>query len=332
MEHEEISILGIEQKSQYKVEAYVAGIIFLLLLIYILLCFCPVSFGDYLTAGLLLSFLILIIRGIWLLKNITLTDEELLIRQIVTGKKRHISLNEVLFWAESDDTEPNLYIYTSSQKIKISSSQFHNYTALKRIITTGRDKNHELEVKLKRRQQRKFAVWTLILALYFFRLAYFNHFNAGHTLSSKDLYTIRDVIEKIDIQHKSKGGTSVHLELSRYKGIRFNIPNTDYKTWFLETVQSGDSVQLYVTKSDYNTTQKCVKAYSSGMYKWMIWRPDVVSICGLSALGNEYFVLEQTLLNRKIGILAAAWLFTLLASLLGLGAIGMLITNPTTDP
>lgn len=327
MEQEVISILGIEQKSQYKVEAYVIGIVLLMLLVYVLLCFCPVSFGDYLTAGLLLTFLALALSGLWGLKSITLTSENLLIRQVITGKKCHISLSDILFWAESDDTEPNLYIYTSSRKIKISSTEFHNYTALKRIITTGRDRNQELEVKLKKLQHQKFAVWILILALYFFRLAYFNHFSAGHTLRSQDLYTIRDVIEKIDIRHKSKGGTSVHLELSRYKGLRFNIPNTGYKAWFLETVQSGDSVQIYVIKSDYNTIQKCLEAHSSGKYMWMIWRPDVVSICGLSALGNEYFVLEKALLNRKIGIIAAAWFFTMLACLLGLGAIGMLITK-----
>lgn len=327
MEQNEISILGVEQKSQHKLEAYAIGIILLMLLIYVLLCFCPVSIGDYLTAGLLFSLITIIIRGLWFLKSITVTSEELQICQIVTGKKRHISLSDIIFWAESDDSEPNLYIYTSSQKIKISSTEFHNYTTLKRIITTGRDRNQELEVKLKKLQHQKFAVWTLILALYFFRLAYFNHFSAGHTLRSRDLYTIRDVIEKIDIQHKSKGGTSVYLELSRYKGLRFNIPNTDYKAWFLETVQSGDSVQLYVIKSDYNTTQKCLKEHSSGKYMWMIWRPDVVPICGLSALGNEYFVLEKALLNRKIGIIAAAWFFTTLACLLGLGAIGMLITK-----
>ncbi len=274
-------------------------------------------------------------------KCISVSKEHLIVKYLITNKIKNLPLAEILYWTEKTrknkkgETSSKLGIYTQDQHVFIKSEFFENYPEIKAMLTKERPRNIVLEKKQEDWRIRKNAFLFLIFFVFLLKQAYFLQFVKPRGFNDRDLYVIRDVVREIKhTPHRHKQSPKLVLLLENNQAFEFHLTyNAYYATyvnWFLQTVQRGDSINLFVSKKEYNTQVEKLKRHLSKPHSLTFWS-NTVHIYGLNAHDNEYFIRKDFNRDQKIEVFISAWICTVVSILGFLISIAFLI-NPDQEP
>lgn len=274
-------------------------------------------------------------------KCISISKEHLIVKYLVSHKIKNLPLEEILYWTEKTkknkkgEVSSNLGMYTQDQHVFIKSDFFENYPEIKAMLTKDRPRNILLEKKQEDWRIRKNAFVSLIFFIFLLKLAYFLQFVKPREFSNRDLYVIRDVVREIThTPQRHKQSPSLMLLLQNNQAFEFHLTHNayyaTYVNWFLQTVQQGDSINLFVSKKEYNAQLGKLKKHLKNPHRLTFWR-NTVQIYGLNAHANEYLIRKDFNRDQKIEVFISAWICTVLSIIGFFSSIAFLI-NPDQEP
>lgn len=195
-------------------------------------------------------------------------------------------------------------------------------------------KKSGLSLKIKILRIRLVALLFILFSFFLMKQAYYFHFIKERTFQNKDLFVIHDIVSEIEIYDPAKGPSSITLTLMENTSFKFllngNAYRSTYVSWFLDTVEEGDSISIHVSKKEYLSQLAKLKIYTTKNRLSSFW--NKIHIYGLEAHSNEYLIRKDLNRDEGIEVFVHAWLFTIVSLLMFLLAIGAFIYPEPDNP
>ncbi|MFD2246994.1 hypothetical protein [Pontibacter ruber] len=272
--------------------------------------------------------------AVFLIDNLEVYRDRLVLKSITGKTKKVIYLSEIVTWTEIEKENKHqkwkdLTIYTVSNKYKISSSLYSNYSEIRNRLIKGKPRDLEIEKIWHKRNNLYWAIGAFIMGGLCFWSAYHFYADKDSTLSSDSLTTITgEITSPVEISSGAKSSRYIQIELKEYPGFSFDINGVAYAATdadeFVSRVKVGDRVSLSIPTDQYR--KKLTKEEELGFWDKTV-NYSFIQVYGLQDNHQSYLSTyaygEEKKDDDKVGI----WAFSLLCVFFSGIGIYVLLTS-----